>query len=73
MFISNNHQSCLLPRQENLVKHQKVSKYYENDCLQNFLLLFRSLLTPKFVKNIYLGYNFLSLSKKRPKTNLKFF
>ena len=24
---------------ENLVKHQKVSKYYENDYLQNFILL----------------------------------
>ena len=26
---------------------QRVSKYYENDCLQNFLLHFRSLLTAK--------------------------
>ena len=25
-----------------MVKHQKVSKFYENDCLQNFLLLFMS-------------------------------
>ena len=37
-----------------LVKHQKVSKYYENDCLQNFLLLFRSLLTAKFVKKSHI-------------------
>ena len=29
-------------------KHQKVPKYYENDCLQNSLLLFMSLLTAKF-------------------------
>ena len=39
------------PLKENLVKHQKVSKYYENDCLQNFLSLFMSLLTAKFVKS----------------------
>ena len=29
----------------------KVSKYYENDCLQNFLLRYMSLLTAKFAKN----------------------
>ena len=31
------------------LKHQKVSKYYKNDCLPNFLLLFMSLLIAKFV------------------------
>ena len=36
---------------ENLIKHLKVSKYYEKDCLQNFLLLFLLLLTAKLVKN----------------------
>ena len=35
-------------------KHQQVSKYYEKDCLQNFLLLFRSLLPTKFVKNSHI-------------------
>ena len=32
MFISNNCASQHLWRKENLVKHQRVSKYYENDC-----------------------------------------
>ena len=32
MFISNNRASFHLWWKENLVKHQKVSKYYENDC-----------------------------------------
>ena len=35
-----------------LVKYQKVSKYYANDCLQNFILLFMSLLTAPIVNNI---------------------
>ena len=32
IFISNNHPSFPLWWNENLVKHQKVSKYYETDC-----------------------------------------
>ena len=32
MFIINNCASFHLCWKENLVKHQKVSKYYENDC-----------------------------------------
>ena len=32
MFISNNCTSFHLWRKENLVKHQKISKCYENDC-----------------------------------------
>ena len=35
---------------ENLVKHQRVSIYYENDSLQNILLHYISLLTAKFVE-----------------------
>ena len=54
MFISNNRLSFHLWRKENLVKHRKVSKYYETDCLQNFLLLFMFLLTTKFVKNSHI-------------------
>ena len=38
MLISNNCTSFLLWWKENLVKHQRVSKHYGNDCLQNFLL-----------------------------------
>ena len=32
MLISNNRPSFHLWGKKNLVKHQKVSKYYENDC-----------------------------------------
>ena len=32
MFITNNHASFHLWWKENLAKHQKASKYYENDC-----------------------------------------
>ena len=54
--------------------YKKVSKYYENDCLQNLLLLFMSLLTAPIVKNshIYTRIYFIFL-KKCPKTNLKVF
>ena len=38
-------------RKDNLEKHQKVSKYYENDCLQTLLLLFMSSLRVKFVES----------------------
>ena len=51
----------------------KVSKYYEHDCLQNFILLFMSLLTALIVKGSHflagiLLYLFL---KKRSRPNLK--
>ena len=54
MFIGNNRTSFHLRLQENLVKYQKVSSYYENDCLQNFLLLFMSLLIAPIVKNSHI-------------------
>ena len=41
-------------KKKNLVKYQNVSKYYENDCLQDFLLFFMSLLTAKFVKTSHI-------------------
>ena len=37
-----------------LVKHQKLSKYYEKDCVENFLLLFKFLLTGEFVINSHI-------------------
>ena len=43
-----NHALFHLWWKENLVKNQKVSKYFENHCLQNFLLRFMSLLTAKY-------------------------
>ena len=52
-----------LRQKDNLVKHQNFSKCYENDCLENFIFLFMFLLTTKL----------FYLSKKRPKTNLKYF
>ena len=39
-------------QKENLVKHQKVSKYYKNDCLKNSILLFMSLLKALIVRNL---------------------
>ena len=36
---------------ETLLNHQKFSKFYEHDCLQNLILLFMSLLTALIVKN----------------------
>ena len=55
MFKSNNRPSFHLWWKENLVKHQQVSKYSENDCLKNCHLLLLSLLTAKFVKNSHIG------------------
>ena len=57
-----------------LVQTPKVSKYYENDSLQNFLLPFMSLLTALIVKTslILAGIYFIFL-KKRPRPNLKGF
>ena len=55
-FINNNG--------ENLTKHQKVLKYYENDSLQSFILLFMFLLTAKFVEIVIFRLE-LSLSCKK--------
>ena len=53
---------------------KQVSKYYKHDCLQNFLLLFMSLLTALIVKNshIFQGIYFIFL-KKHTRSNLKCF
>ena len=58
MFISNHRATFHLWRKENLLRHQKVLNYYENDCLQNFLLLFVSLLT-----GLYKQLEMLSIQK----------
>ena len=50
MFITNNRASFHLWRKEIFVKHQQMTKYYVNDCLQNFLSLFMSLLTAQVVE-----------------------
>ena len=61
MFITNNHASFHLWWNENLVKYQKVSKYYVYDCLQNFLSLFVFLLTAPIVKDSHIlaGIHFI--------------
>ena len=51
MYVTNNHASLHLWFKKNLAKHQKASKYHEYHRLENFLLLFKSLLTPLIVKN----------------------
>ena len=54
MFITNNHASFHLWGKEYLVKYQKVSKHYVQDCLQNFLLLFMILFTASIVKGSHI-------------------
>ena len=74
MFISNNRILLHLRRKENLIKHQKVSKYYENICLQNFLFLCMSLLKALIVKNNHIETKtYFFFLKKLRKTNLKVF
>ena len=51
LFISNNCASFYLLWQEKLVKHQKVSKYYENDCRLGHLLWKSSQVINEFKQN----------------------
>ena len=56
-------------QKQDLLKYQKVSKYYDQDSL-----LFMSLLTAAIVKNSYtMAGIFFYLSKKCPTPNLKVF
>ena len=54
IFIINNHASFHLWWKGNLVKHQKASKYYDHDCLQNFSLLFIYRLIVPIVKSYHI-------------------
>ena len=72
IFISNKRTPFPFWWQENLVKHQYVSKNYETDFLQTFLLCFMFLLTAELVKNSHIKVLFIFL-KTRPKTVLKVF
>ena len=54
MFTSNYRPSLHWLLKKDLVNHRKVSKYYETDGLQNFLLLFMFLLATKFAKNSHI-------------------
>ena len=44
MFVTNNHNWFHMFWKTNLLKHQKVSKHYDQDCLKNFILHFMPLL-----------------------------
>ena len=56
VFLGNNRASLHFWGKENLVKQQKVLKHYENDCLQNFVLLFMSvMIVPIVKKKSYVG------------------
>ena len=75
MFITINHASFHLWLKKNLVKHKKVSKFFDHDYLQNFVSLFMISLTASFVKSsshIFAGIYFIFL-KQRPRLNLKSF
>ena len=50
MITSNNRVSGDLWEKQNFIKHQQVSKYFGNYCLENFRFLFISLLIAKRVK-----------------------
>ena len=54
MFISNNRASFHLWWKENLLKHQKVSKYYESSCNNRGISnLKKSFLLPPTCKNVF--------------------
>ena len=68
MIINNNRAMFHLWWKENLAKHEKVSKNYENDCQQNFILLLMSLLRAAIVKKChFLARTYFYLSKTCPR------
>ena len=60
MFISNNRASYHLSWKENLVKHQIVSKYYENDCR-----LSCTIVRPTLLDKYLLGFLFISFDRSK--------
>ena len=64
MIISDNRKMFHFRRIDNLVKHQNVTKYCQNERLHIFLLHNMSLLTTKLVKTIIFRLKF-SLSFKK--------
>ena len=57
---------------ETLVKHQKISKYYDHGCLQNVLSHLMSLLTVPIVTNSHnLGGIYFIFQKEHPRPNSK--
>ena len=74
MFFIDNHDLFHFSGKENLVKHQKVSKCYGQDCLKNITLFFMSLLRAAIFKtnHFFVEIYFIFL-KKRLNSNLKGF
>ena len=59
---------------KSLLKHQKVSKYYDHDCLQNFFLLLMPLLLAPIIKNRHiLAYMYFIFPGSCPRPNMKVF
>ena len=72
MFITNNKILFHLWRMKNLVKHEKISKYYDQDCLKNILLPFMSSLrAPIFKSSLFLVQIFITFLKIHPNSNFK--
>ena len=59
MFITTNLDLFYFWSKKNLVKHQKASKYCDQDCQKNFLLHFMSLLAAPIFKNSYVWLKFI--------------
>ena len=59
-FVNNNSTLLYFLWMKKLPNHTKVSKYYEHDSLENFLLLFMSLLTLLIVKKVIFWLDFIS-------------
>ena len=59
MFITSNVDLFYFWSKKNLVKHQKASKYCDQDCQKNFLLHFMSLLAAPIFKNSYVWLKFI--------------
>ena len=52
MFVTNNHASFDLYGNQNLVKHQKVSKYYDRDCASCLFAINQSIMFSKIPQNL---------------------
>ena len=66
MFLGNNCTSFHLWLKENLIRHQKVLKYYENDCRSNNRAKFRNKF--KICKTVFKSANDDKLKKRIWKT-----
>ena len=71
MFITNNRALFHFSWKENLVKHQKVSKYYEPWLSAMFSFAFHIFINSTIVKNGHiLAKAYFILLKKRPRLNV---